>query len=110
MSKDFSNHKFSNGKRGAAFTVRLVTRAQKDEVVGILEDGTIKIRLMASPTDGQANVALVKFLALRLGVPEQNIEILAGREHRDKMLIVEDLSTGELEARMQPDPGVSLED
>ncbi len=95
---------FKPAGSGAAFTVRIVTRAQKNEIVGIQDDGSLKIRLTAAPTDGQANDALIKFLAERLGVPEKAIEIVAGKEKRDKWVSVEGISTGELEARLQPDP------
>lgn len=101
--------RITDAKRGAAFTVRVVTRAQRDELVGIQEDGTVKVRLTASPAEGQANVALVKFLAARLGVPERAVEIVAGHQHRDKVVSVEGISTEDVEIRLQPDPGVSDE-
>ncbi len=102
------NRKFeiTDAKRGAAFTVRVVTRAQKNEIVGIQDDGSLKIRLTASPNDGQANDALIKFLAERLGVPEGNIEIVAGRDNRDKWISVEGITTADVESRLKPDPGV----
>ncbi|MBX3062249.1 MAG: DUF167 domain-containing protein [Anaerolineae bacterium] len=98
--------KITDAKRGAAFTVRIVTRAQRDEIVGVQEDGTLKIRLTAAPADGQANSALIKFLAERLGVPETAIEIVAGKETRDKWISVEGISTAEVDDLLKPDPGV----
>lgn len=101
------NFKITDAKRGAAFTVRVVTRAQKNEIVGVQEDNSLKIRLTASPNEGQANDALIKFLAERLGVPEGNIEIVAGRESRDKWISVAGISTSDAEEKLQPDPGAS---
>ena len=103
------NRKFeiTDAKRGAAFTVRVVTRAQKNEIVGIQEDNSLKIRLTASPNEGQANDALVKFLAERLEVPENAIEIVAGRDSRDKWISVAGISTSDLELRLQPDAGAN---
>ena len=40
---------FSNPSGGAAITVRVVTRAVKSEMVGVQEDGTIKVRIKAAP-------------------------------------------------------------
>lgn len=97
----------TDAKRGAAFTVRVVTRAQRNEIVGIQEDRSLKIRLTASAIDGQANDELIRFLAGRLGVPESAIEIVAGRDNRDKWISVEGVSTADVEARLQPDPGAS---
>ena len=101
------NFKITDAKRGAAFTVRVVTRAQKNEIVGVQEDNSLKIRLTASPSEGQANDALIKFLAQRLGVPEANIEIVAGRDSRDKWISVEGISTADAEEKLQPDPGAT---
>jgi uncharacterized protein len=103
------NRKFeiTDAKRGAAFTVRVVTRAQRNEIVGVQEDRSLKIRLTAAPNDGQANAALIKFLAERLQVPESAIEIVAGKDSRDKWISVEGISTADVEARLQPDPGAA---
>jgi uncharacterized protein len=103
------NRKFeiTDAKRGAAFTVRVVTRAQRNEIVGVQEDKSLKIRLTAAPNDGQANEALIKFLAERLQVPESAIEIVAGKDSRDKWISVEGISTADVEARLTPDPGAA---
>src|SRR5262245_12507126 len=102
-----SNRKFeiTDAKRGAAFTVRVVTRAQNNEIAGILEDQSIKIRLVAAPQ--QANEALINFLSERLGVPESAIEIIAGKENRDKWISVEGITTSDVTERLQPDPGAA---
>ena len=100
-----TNRKFeiTDAKRGAAFTVRVVTRAQNNEIASILEDQSIKIRLMATPQ--QANEALISFLSERLSVPISAIEIIAGKDNKDKWISVEGISTGEATERLQPDPG-----
>ncbi len=97
----------TDAKRGAAFTVRVVTRAQRNEIVGVQEDRSLKIRLTAPAADGQANEALIKFLAERLGVPESAIEIVAGRDNRDKWISVEGITTAEAEERLKPDAGAA---
>jgi uncharacterized protein (TIGR00251 family) len=96
----------TDAKRGAAFTVRIVTRAQRNEIVGIQEDGSLKIRLMASPTEGKVNESLIAFLAERLDVPVTAVEIVAGRDNRDKWISVEGITTADVEERLAPDPGV----
>ncbi len=107
MPRKLNDLHITDAKRGAAFTVRIVTRAPRDELVGAQEDGSLKIRLKASPVEGQANTALIQFLASRLGVPESAIEIVAGKEHRDKMISVEGISTAEVEELLKPDPGTT---
>ena len=85
------NYKLHDGKKGAAIAVRVTTRASKNQIVGALSDGTIKIRITAAPTEGQANDELVKFLSDVLGVAKSRIEIVAGSTGRDKLISVLDL-------------------
>ncbi len=97
------NRKFeiTDAKRGVAFAVKVITRAQKNEIVGVQDDNILKIRLTASPAEGQANSALIKFLAQTLGVAENQIEIVAGADKSDKMISVSGLSTAEVEEKLQ---------
>ena len=90
---------------GAAFSVRVVTRATRAEIVGIQEDGVLKVRLTASPADGNAvNEELVAFLAQRLRVASNAIEIVAGLSGREKLISVDGIQPADLEERLAPDP------
>ena len=80
-----------DGKKGAALAVRVTPRASRNQIVGALSDGTIKIRISAAANEGQANEELVKFLSDVLGVPKSRIEIVAGETGRDKLISVLDL-------------------
>ncbi len=98
-----SERKFeiTDAKGGAAFTVRIVTRAANTEIVGIQEDGSLKIRLKNSPAgDPAANKELLDFLSEELDVPVDTIEIVAGADGRDKLITVEGISTAELEDKI----------
>lgn len=78
----------SDGRRGAALAVRVTPRAKRNEVVEVLADDTVKIRLTAPPVEGKANKALVDFLADVMGVPKSKIEIVAGAAGRDKLVAI----------------------
>lgn len=98
-----SQRKFeiTDARGGAAFTVRIVTRAVAPEIVGAQEDGTLKIRLVSSPAgDPAANEELVHFLAEQLGVPVERIEIVAGANGREKIISVEGISTADVEDKL----------
>jgi uncharacterized protein (TIGR00251 family) len=90
----------SEGKRGTALAIRVTPRARKDEIVEILADQTIKIRLTAPPVEGKANEALIEFLSKILGVPRSKIDIVAGASGRDKLVSILDLDSSEAQVRI----------
>ncbi len=88
-----SDRKFNlhNGKKGSALAVRVTPRASHNEIVELMEDGTIKVRIAAPPADNEANEALIKFMAEVLGVPKSRLDIVAGASGRDKLISVVDM-------------------
>jgi len=93
-------YKFHDGKRGAAIAIRVVPRAKRDEVVKVLPDGRVRIRLKAPPVEGKANKALVDFLANILEIPRSKIEIVAGHKGRDKIVTILDLDVKTVQERL----------
>ncbi|MGH2606319.1 MAG: DUF167 domain-containing protein [Anaerolineales bacterium] len=89
------------GKRGAALTVRVTPRSRRTEIAGVLEDGTLRVRVSAPPVEGKANAALVQLLAKVLAVRANRIEIIAGETGLDKILSILELSPEEVQARIQ---------
>ena len=94
-------YKLSDAKHGAALTVRVTPRARKSEFAGVLEDGTVRIRVQEPPVEDKANRALVKFLSKVLGVRKNRIEIVAGQKGLDKIVAVEAMTAEEVENRIQ---------
>lgn len=90
-----------DGKHGAALTVRVTPRARRNELGGVLEDGTLRVRITAPPTEGKANQALVAFLAEVLDVRKNRIEIVAGQKGLDKILSILEMTSQEVEKRLQ---------
>jgi hypothetical protein len=85
-----------DGKKGAALAVRVTPRARKNEIVEVLSDGTVKIRLTAPPVEGKANEALLSFLAEVFGIEKSRLEIVAGATGRDKLVSILDMDTSTL--------------
>lgn len=83
--------KLHGGQRGSALAVRVTPRASRNEIVEVLEDGTIKVRLAAPPADNEANEALINFLSEILGVPKTKLDIVAGEVGRDKLVSIVDM-------------------
>jgi uncharacterized protein YggU (UPF0235/DUF167 family) len=91
----------TDARRGAAIAVRVITRAERNEVAGFQDDNAVKVRLTASPAE--SNSALLAFLAERLGVPQTSLEIVAGAEKPDKVVSISGITAEEAEARLQAD-------
>lgn len=75
----------------ALVALRVQPRASADAVLGERE-GVIVIHLKAPPVDGQANVALLSFIARRLRVPRHRVVLVRGSGSRRKWIRVEGLS------------------
>lgn len=65
--------------------VTVIPRSSHNQIVEQTAD-YIKIKLTATPTDGQANKALIKFLAKKFGVPQSHIEITHGLASKKKLV------------------------
>ncbi len=72
-----------------AVTLELLVqpRASRTKVLGE-HDGRLKIALAAPPVDGEANQALVEFLAGALGVRKAEVTLLRGETGRRKTVRV----------------------
>ncbi|PYQ54822.1 MAG: hypothetical protein DMF78_04410 [Acidobacteria bacterium] len=84
---------------GASLRVRVKPRARRDELAGE-QAGALVVRLTAPPVEGEANAALVRFLARALGLPASAVAIARGVRGRDKVLIVAGLGVDDLRARL----------
>jgi uncharacterized protein (TIGR00251 family) len=72
-----------DGAGGVVLEVLVQPRASRTRVVGE-HDGRLKIQLAAPPVDGEANAALLAFLADALGVKRAEVALLAGESGRRK--------------------------
>jgi uncharacterized protein (TIGR00251 family) len=71
-----------------SFAVRVLPRASKDEIVGVME-GALKIRLLAPALENRANEALVELLAHLLKRPKSAVRILSGERSRTKHIEIQ---------------------
>ncbi|HET9598588.1 MAG TPA: DUF167 domain-containing protein [Anaeromyxobacteraceae bacterium] len=72
---------------GAELDLVVQPRASRTRVVGE-HDGRLKLQLAAPPVDGEANAALVAFLAEALGVRRAEVAIVRGETGRRKTVRV----------------------
>jgi len=100
MSEHDIKFKITDAQGGAAFAVRVVPRASKNEISGRYGEA-IRVRLAATLAEGAANEALIELLSEKLAVRTNQIEILAGHASRDKIVCVIGLTPQELEQRLE---------
>jgi uncharacterized protein len=72
---------------GVVIEVLVQPRASRTRALGE-HDGRLKIQLAAPPVDGEANAALVAFLAAELRVRKADVAILRGEAGRRKTVRV----------------------
>lgn len=70
--------------------LRIIPNAKKSEIVGWLDEQTLKIKIHAPPVEGKANDELVRFLSKSWGIKKSEIRIVSGETGRDKVIEVPD--------------------
>jgi uncharacterized protein (TIGR00251 family) len=91
--------RITDAESGAAFPVRVIPRASRNEVEGIIGNA-LKVRVTAPPVEGAANKALIELLAEQLRIRKSQIEIVAGQTSQHKMISIVGLSPSEVEKRL----------
>ncbi len=90
-----------DGPGGAEVSVLVQPRASRTKVVGE-HDGRLKIALAAPPVDGEANAALVEFLADALEVKKAQVTFLDGETSRRKRLAIRGVAAAQVMAMLLP--------
>lgn len=77
----------------AILTLYVQPGAHQSRLVG-LHNGMPKIQLKAKAIDGEANAALIAFLADFCNIPRGSIQITAGQKSRIKRISIPDSAMG----------------
>src|SRR5688572_28535328 len=89
--------KYSEKDGSLTFTVHVVPRASRSQIVGE-HDGALHVRIAAPPVDGAANEELVRTLSKAFKVPRGAIEITSGHNSKLKHVNVRGASPDALAA------------
>jgi uncharacterized protein (TIGR00251 family) len=84
---------------GCTLPVRVHPGAKRNAVGGA-HDRALKVSLTTPPTDGRANVALLAFVAEKLGVARAQVTLLTGAASRAKTLRIVGLTADEVSTRL----------
>lgn len=76
-------------ERRLTLSLKVIPKASKNEVVGLLEDGSLKVKVTAAPEKGKANAAVCELLADVFDVPKRNVTVVSGDTSRTKTVAIE---------------------
>ena len=89
-----------NTERTYTLKVRVSPKALKGEVVGWMDDGALKVRVVAAPEGGRANIELLRLVAAELDVPVRNVMLAGGSGSTNKSLRIVGLDETDLRRRL----------
>jgi uncharacterized protein YggU (UPF0235/DUF167 family) len=89
---------------GSALAVRVVPGASSTTLAGTTGNA-LRIRVAAPAIEGNANAALLAFLAHRLGLRPRALRLATGEHSREKLVIVPGRTPEEVRAALGVDPG-----
>lgn len=84
---------------GVRMEVKVQPRSSRNQVVGV-QNGMLKIKLTAPPVEGEANAALIGFLADYLHIPRRAVQLLKGETSRHKLVEISGLCAEELLSKL----------
>ena len=70
-------------------TLKVIPKSSRNEIVGMLDGGSLRLKVSAAPEKGKANAAVCELLAEAFGVSRQNVVILRGETAQTKRVRIE---------------------
>ena len=89
-----------NPSESCTIKVSVQPKSSRNQVDGF-QDGALRVRVTAAPTEGQANAAVIAILAKTLGVSKSRLEIIRGYSSRDKVVSVDTLTEQEVQRKIE---------
>jgi uncharacterized protein (TIGR00251 family) len=89
---------------GLRLAVRVVPKAQRSRIVGLVDDPggskALKVQVAAAPEAGKANDELLSVLAQALSLPRRDLALVAGAASRRKLIAIAG-EAGSLRSRVE---------
>ena len=93
-------------KDGVELFVRLTPKASHNRIQGLYFDNKeqcyLKVTVTSPPVDGEANKAIIHFLAKKLGVAPSSLDLIRGHTDRHKTILIRSLSLESIQKIILP--------
>ena len=80
--------------------LKVTPKSRANEIVGVREDGVLRIRVTAAPQDGKANEAVIRLLSEALGLARGAIRLAGGASSREKWVDLDGIDEAEVKRRL----------
>ena len=89
------------GKDGSILLRIRVQPGASRRAIRLIPGGGVRLAVTEKPKDGEANAALIAYLARLLGAPKRDIAVVGGLKSRDKTVSITGLRPDEVEKRLR---------
>ncbi len=83
--------------------IKVNPRSSRDEITDLQSD-PVRVKLTAPPVEGEANRALIQFVARSVRVPRRDIEIVSGQKSRKKTVRIRNRKLSEVISYLERKP------
>jgi uncharacterized protein YggU (UPF0235/DUF167 family) len=92
------------GQKTFTLKVRVSPKSLRGEVVGWMDDGALKVKVVAAPEAGRANIELLRLVATELDTPVRNVILAGGSGSTNKFLRILGLDETDVKRRLSKCP------
>ena len=93
MNRD-TNEYFKITGKDIVIKVKIIPGSSKNKIIGVYND-SLKITITAPPVEGEANKKCIAYLAKCFDVAKSKIEIISGKNGKNKLIKIYDFSQKE---------------
>jgi uncharacterized protein (TIGR00251 family) len=99
MSSDINNY-FKIAGNDIIIKIKIVPGSSKNKIIGAYNDA-LKITITAPPVEDKANKKCIAYLAKYFDVAKSKIEIISGKNSKNKLIKIYDISQKEFLGKLE---------
>ncbi|NVP17621.1 DUF167 domain-containing protein [Candidatus Gracilibacteria bacterium] len=66
--------------------IKVIPNSDKTEIVGLMDDGVLKIKSRGVPENGKVNLEIIDFISKNIKINKKFIQIISGETSRNKLI------------------------